>query len=156
MGSEEPAVSMDRTGKIVMSKHNEIKLLNVKYASGAEEDGEKLPLPPKDLGSCEMYPKELIHNSNGRFVVACGDGEYVIYTSLKWRNKAFGRGLEFVWAKGTGDYAVLESKSKIKMYKNFKEVHVFRPNFSAGGIYTGELLGIRSPKFICFYNWDSV
>ena len=32
-----------------------------------------------------------------RFVVVCGDGEYIIYTALAWRNKMFGQALEFVW-----------------------------------------------------------
>lgn len=35
--------------------------------------------------------QSLKHNSNGRFVTVCGDGEYVIYTALAWRNKSFGR-----------------------------------------------------------------
>ena len=33
-----------------------------------------------------------------RFVVVCGDGEYIIYTAMALRNKAFGSALEFVWA----------------------------------------------------------
>lgn len=37
-------------------------------------DGERLPLPVKDLGSCDLYPQSLQHNPNGRFVVVCGDG----------------------------------------------------------------------------------
>ena len=29
----------------------------------------------------------------------CGDGEYIIYTAMALRNKAFGSGIqEFVWA----------------------------------------------------------
>jgi len=31
-------------------------------------------------------------------VVVCGDGEYIIFTALAWRNKSFGNALEFVWA----------------------------------------------------------
>ena len=49
----------------------------------------------------------------GRFIVVCGDGEYIIYTSQALRNKAFGAALDFVWsAVGTGDYAVRESISR--------------------------------------------
>jgi hypothetical protein len=35
--------------------------------------------------------QSLRHNPNGRFVTVCGDGEYVVYTALAWRNKSFGR-----------------------------------------------------------------
>lgn len=34
----------------------------------------------------------------GRFVVVCGDGEFIIYTAMALRNKSFGSALEFVWA----------------------------------------------------------
>jgi coatomer subunit beta' len=51
--------------------------------------------------------------SPGRFIVVCGDGEYIIYTSQALRNKSFGSALDFVWsAVGTGDYATRESISK--------------------------------------------
>ena len=67
-----------------------------------------------------------------RFVVVCGDGEYIIYTALAWRNKSFGSAQEFVWAEDAGVYAVREGSSKVKVYKNFKEKTVVKPDFSAG------------------------
>ncbi|PNH07383.1 Coatomer subunit beta'-2, partial [Tetrabaena socialis] len=112
---------MDNSGKIIWARHNEIQTVNIK-ALGAElevADGERLPLPVKDLGSCDLYPQSLEHNPNGRFVVVCGDGEYIVYTALAWRNKAFGAGLEFVWSADSNDYAIRESGNKVKIYKNF-------------------------------------
>lgn len=50
-------------------------------------DGERLPLTVKDMGACEIYPQTVQHNPNGRFVVVCGDGEYIIYTAMALRNK---------------------------------------------------------------------
>ncbi|KAL9679540.1 hypothetical protein QQ045_017405 [Rhodiola kirilowii] len=78
-------------------------------------DGERLPLAVKELGTCDLYPQSLKHNPNGRFVVVCGDGEYVIYTAVAWRNRSFGTALEFVWSSD-GEYAVRESTSKIKIF----------------------------------------
>ena len=99
LGREEPAVSMDNSGKIIWAKHSEIQTANVKSSLDEEfKDGERLVLPVKDLGSCEVYPQSLLHSPNGRFGVVCGDGEYIIYTALAWRNKSFGSALEFVWA----------------------------------------------------------
>lgn len=64
--------------------------------------------------------QSLKHNPNGRFVVVCGDGEYIIYTALAWRNRSFGSALEFAWSSD-GEYAVRESTSKIKIFtKNFQ------------------------------------
>ena len=155
LGSEQPPVSMDASGKVIWAKHNEIKGVSLKSLGETEEDGERLLVSPKDLGTCEIYPQSLMHDAKGRFVVVCGDGEYIIYTALKWRNRAFGSGQEFVWAPGAGEYAVRENQSRVKLYKNFKERTTIRPNFSAEGIFGGPLLSIRSSSFICFYDWAS-
>src|SRR4051812_8812056 len=110
---------MDTNGKVIWARHNEIQTVNIKAASGTPcdsiqsielfiqiahletgeiVDGERLQLSTKELGNCEIFPQTLQHNPNGRFVVVCGDGEYIIYTALAWRNKSFGSALEFVWA----------------------------------------------------------
>ncbi len=67
LGREEPAISMDNSGKIIWAKHSEIQTANVK-ASLEEDftDGERIVLPVKDLGSCEIYPQSLVHSPNGR------------------------------------------------------------------------------------------
>ncbi|CAH2036488.1 unnamed protein product [Thlaspi arvense] len=155
LGREIPVASMDNTGKIIWAKHNEIQTANIKSVGADYEvtDGERLPLAVKELGTCDLYPQSLKHNPNGRFVVVCGDGEYIIYTALAWRNRSFGSGLEFVWSS-EGECAVRESSSKIKTFsKNFQEKKSIRPTFSAEKIFGGTLLAMCSNDFICFYDW---
>ncbi|KAL3633027.1 hypothetical protein CASFOL_026011 [Castilleja foliolosa] len=155
LGREVPVASMDNSGKIIWAKHNEIQTVNIKSIGSDYEvaDGERLPLAVKELGTCDLYPQSLKHNPNGRFVVVCGDGEYIIYTALAWRNRSFGSALEFVWST-EGEYAVRESTSKIKIFsKNFLEKKSIRPTFSAEHIYGGTLLAMCSNEFICFYDW---
>ena len=96
--------------------------MNIKSLGADYElvDGERLQLAVKDLGSSDLYPQTLEHNPNGRFVTVCGDGEYIVYTALAWRNKSFGQALEFVWSADSNEYAVRESASKIKVFKNFQ------------------------------------
>jgi coatomer subunit beta' len=156
IGKEEPTISMDQSGKIVWAKQNEIQQVDVRQ-DGGYLDGERIVLPVKDLGSCEVYPQLLQHSPNGRFAVVCGDGEYIIYTALSWRNKAFGQGLEFVWSSDSNEYAIRESTSKIKLFRSFKEkTNVFvRPNFAAEGIFGGPLLGVKSASFVMFYDWET-
>ncbi|ODM95916.1 Coatomer subunit beta' [Orchesella cincta] len=156
-GREEPAVSMDANGKIIWAKHSEVQQANLKALSeGAEvKDGEKLPLAVKDMGSCEIYPQTVAHNPNGRFVVVCGDGEYIIYTSMALRNKAFGPAQEFVWALDSSEYAIRENSSSVKLFKNFKEKKVFKPEYGAEGIFGGYLLGVKSVSGLAFYDWET-
>ncbi|WVO14159.1 hypothetical protein L204_101790 [Cryptococcus depauperatus] len=163
LGRDEPAVSMDTSGKIVYARNTEILTTNLSSlplssSPDAPEDGQRLPLSLRDLGTTEVYPQSLQHSPNGRFVTVCGDGEYIIYTSLAWRNKAFGNGTSFAWASDSNTYAVQEGKSKIKVYRNFKE----RPShLSALGtwpiesIHGGILLSARGPGFVMFWDWET-
>ena len=73
-----------------------------------------------------------------RFVVVCGDGEYIIYTAMALRNKSFGSAQEFVWAADSSEYAVRENASTVKLFKNFKERKTFRPDFGAEAIFGGK------------------
>lgn len=165
LGSDDPVASMDSTGKIVWATNNEIQTTSVRgVASGSGPDdeglpdGERLPIIPRDLGACELYPQILKHNCNGRFVAVCGDGEFIIYTAQALRNKAFGQALDFVWSgSGTGDYAIRESISRLKVFKNFKEHKTINPaTASAEGLFGGHMLGVKgSDSAVLFYDWDS-
>lgn len=159
LGREEPVVSMDTSGKIIWAKNSEIQTANTKMGVDDHiKDGDRLALPIKDLGSCEIYPQTLKHSPNGRFVSVCGDGEYIIYTALAWRNKTFGNGLDCVWASDSNMYAVRESTSRIKVFKSFKEKTGLLPpklSYTAEGIFGGGLLGVRSKSFLIFYDWET-
>lgn len=124
--------------------------------SAAHVDGEPISLSEREMGSVELFPQTVAHNANGRFLVVSGDNEYVIYTAQALRNKSFGQALDFVWsAYGTGNYAVRESTSRVKIFKDFKETAAFKPGIPAEGIFGGALLGVRSADTVVFYDWDS-
>lgn len=88
--------------------------------------------------------------------MVCGDGEYIIYTAMALRNKAFGSALEFVWAVDSSEYAVRESNTSVKVFKNFKEKKQFKPEMTAEGIFGGAMLGVRSTSSLAFYEWDNL
>lgn len=162
LGSDDPVASMDTTGKVVWAMNNEIKTASVRGVAGSGEDalpdGERLPVVPRDLGACELYPQMLKHNCNGRFVAVCGDGEFIIYTAQALRNKAFGQALDFVWSgSGTGDYAIRESVNRIKVFKNFNESKVIVPaTASAEGLFGGQMIGVKGGDgAVLFYDWES-
>ncbi|XP_038548590.1 coatomer subunit beta'-like isoform X2 [Micropterus salmoides] len=156
LGREEPAMSMDSSGKVMWARHSEVQQANLKAMGETEMmDGERLRLGVKDMGSCEIYPQTIQHSPNGRFVVVCGDGEYIIYTAMALRNKSFGSALEFVWAHDSSEYAIREGSSMVKIFKNFKEKKAFKPEFGAEGIFGGFLLGVRSNSGMAFYDWES-
>lgn len=122
------------------------------------KDNTPISLPTKDLGTCEIYPQTLLHSPNGRFVAVCGDGEYIIYTALAWRNKAFGSALDFVWGskENSNDFAIRESATSVKVYKNFQEKSGgLDVGFSADGLSGGVLLGVKGQGGVSFFDWAS-
>jgi len=96
-------------------------------------------------------------------VTVCGDGEYIIYTALAWRNKAFGSGSGFAWASDSNTYAVRDGSSTniktspIKVFRNFKERAglVKGINYTTSGIWGGSLLCVKGNGFVCFYDWEN-
>lgn len=164
-GSDTPAVSMDVAGKLVWTKNLEAYSAVIKATTQPKDqqdneeefDGTWLTLSPKDLGTVEVQPSQLIHSPNGRFVAVVGDGEYIIYTALAWRNKSFGQAAELAWTQDSNEYAIRTSNGAIRSYRNFTErpASHFNVGFAATRIFGGTLLGIAGDDFVAFYDWES-
>ena len=156
LGSEEPVVSYCG-GKLIWANGVDIQTVNLKQLDQAQlpEEGESINsiLSVKDMGACELFPQALAHHPSGRLFAVCGDGEYVIYTAQALRNKSFGKAIGFAWSP-EGHYATRDGMGKITVFHNFKEAFSFRPEFSIDEIHSGELLAIRGPDFVVFYDWN--
>lgn len=156
LGREEPAMSMDAQGKIVWASHSMLQQANLKNLDAREtiKDGVALPLQVKDMGTCEIYPQSILHNPNGKFLVVCGNGQYIIYTALTLRNKDFGDALEFVWASDPAYYAIRDGQ--VKIFKNSKLLRQFKPDFGCEGIYGGYMLGVKTLAGLALYDWETL
>lgn len=153
LGREEPAMSMDNNGKIVWAKHSELQQANIKTLGDRDsiKDGAILPLQVKDMGTCEIYPQSIVHNPNGKFLVVCGDGQYIILTALTLRNKDFGKASDFVWSSDPSLYAIRDGQ--VKVYNNGKLHKQFKPDFGCDGVHGGFMLGVRNLAGLAFYDW---
>lgn len=164
LGNEEPAMSMDSFGKIVFARHSELHQANIKLLGNEEEikDGVPLPLQTKDIRTCEIFPQTISHNPNGRFVVVCGDGEFIILTALTLKTtKDYGTALEFVWASDSSIYAIRENINTIKIFKtstvsNKFKLHGEFDSDRYSGIYGGSMLGVKTEAGLSFYEWNTL
>ncbi|RVE64372.1 hypothetical protein OJAV_G00125350 [Oryzias javanicus] len=170
LGREEPAMSMDSSGKVMWARHSEVQQASLRTLGDTEvQDGERLPLGVKDMGSCETFDSTNAHPNTApletyvrivplseEFVVVCGDGEFIIYTAMALRSKSFGSAEEFVWAHDSSQYATRENINGVKIFKNFKLKKTFKPSFGAEAIFGGFLLGVRSNNGLAFYDWENV
>ncbi|CAR30176.1 coatomer subunit beta' [Lachancea thermotolerans CBS 6340] len=160
-GNDDPKLSLDPVGKLVWCGGKNASATDVFTAAirGTEgaDDGEPLPLQTKELGNVDVFPQSLKHSPNGRFVTVVGDGEYIVYTALAWRNKAFGKCHDFVWGPDSNSYALIDESGHVKFHKNFKELTSWSIplEFGVEKLYAGALLGVKADGFVYFFDWDS-
>lgn len=120
-------------------------------------DGEIIPLTPKELGTSDVFPQNLQHSPDGRLVAVWGDGEYVIYSTIGWRNRAFGKGTEIAWAAPGGDiFAARDSNGRVTI--NRVSAHdqgaPLRGVSNCDKIYGGPLLGVSvGGSTLSFFDW---
>ena len=162
LGRDEPIFSMDPSGKLIYTRNTDVLSANLQVRQEDIEghtDGARLVLSIKELGTTEVFAASISHSPNGRFVTVVGDGEYIVYTALAWRNKAFGNGTSFAWAGDSNTYAVLEGRMKIRLYKNFRERTGAGMKGSGSwgieGLHGGTLLAARGNGFVVFWDWES-
>lgn len=130
--------------------------LFISLVASSLTDGQRVATSSREMGNTEVFAQSLQHSPNGRFVTVCGDGEFIIYTALAWRNKAFGPGLSFAWANDSNTYAVREAAGNIKVFRNFKErPGLITTGFKAEDVKGGTLLGVVGPGFVSFYDWET-
>ena len=76
LGREEPPCPWNAGGMIICAKHSELQQASLKALEKEEiQDGERLHLAGKDMGSCKVYLQTVQHNTNGKFVVVSLPGQ---------------------------------------------------------------------------------
>lgn len=161
IGSDEPKISLDPVGKLIWcggknSSATDVVTAVIKDNQDIEE-GTALPLQSRELGSVDVFPQYIRHSPNGRFIAVVGDGEFIVYTALAWRNKSFGKCMDFVWGNDSNSYALINESGEIRFYKNFKEVVGWSIplQFVAQKLFPGNLLGVKANGLIYFFDWES-
>jgi len=73
------------------------------------------------------------------------------------RNKSFGSALDFVWGSkdNSNDYAIRESPTVVKVFKNFVEKPGIDVGFQADSLAGGVLLGVVGQGGVSFLDWQT-
>ncbi|KAL6942413.1 hypothetical protein ACO0QE_003588 [Hanseniaspora vineae] len=168
MGNDDPIFSMDPVGKLVWcggkigTSASDVFTSLIKPVDEEQaetlEDGSLVPLQVKELGNVDVYPTAIKHSPNGRNVAVLGDGEYIIYTSLAWRNKAFGKCQDFAWAPDSNSYVILDQQGGLQLFNNFKSIKVLDVEItdSIEKLFTGPFLGVKTVDgFTSLFDWET-
>nr|CAG4640646.1 EOG090X01FO [Eulimnadia texana] len=139
LGREEPAMSMDQSGKIIWAKHSEIQQANLKALSDSEiKDGEPLPLAIKDMGACEIYPQSIAHNPNGSSA-----------TTLPGTRTT-------PPPPPTPPTTTTPTNTPTSPPPTTLTTTTTTNTTSFAGIFGGYMLGIKSINSLSFYDWDNL
>ncbi|KAH8114494.1 hypothetical protein DFH11DRAFT_1544211 [Phellopilus nigrolimitatus] len=66
LGCDEPALSMDSTGKLVYTRSTDVLSANLQTVTDVKmPEGQRIHLPVRKLGSTELYVTSLQHSPNG-------------------------------------------------------------------------------------------
>ncbi|CAM6031784.1 unnamed protein product, partial [Sphagnum compactum] len=149
LGRDVPLITMDTTGKVIWARNTDIKTTNLSALTpDVLVDGQKIAFPVKDFGQSEVLPSSLSYSPSGRFVAVLGDGEYVIYTAVAWRNKAFGPCTSFAWSADSNQYPQLiywsESGKHVAISTQKEGFYILDLNPDAVGAYLEQNIPIPS------------
>ena len=153
LGRSEPVAGM-HGNKVVWVKNSTVLTASAELS---EQDG-SCSLPDKELGSSEVAMiNQVTVSPSGRYISVVGnEGDYVIYSSLALRNKAFGKALEVAWNSDADQYATRDASGKVTLHAGqaFNDTLSITIN-GVDRIFGGKLLGIYSASsaILSFHDW---
>ena len=154
MGNEEPLVTFNHNqSKIIYSMQNNLFSLNLKQVDHETKDGEIITIPPKQLGSSEVFPNKINYSPSGRYFSILSDQEFIISTSGVYRASCVGNCSDISWNEG--ESFVIKDGNNIKIFNNLKEEKSFKPGFSFDGVFGGPLFGVKTDEAIFLYDVEN-
>ena len=154
MGSEEPLVTFNHhQSKIIYSMQNNLFSLNLKQLDHEAKDGEIITIPPKQLGSSEVFPNKISYSPNGRYFSILSDQEFIVSTSGVYRASCVGNCSDISWNEG--DSFIIKDGNSVKIFSNLKEEKSFKPGFSFDGVFGGPLFAVKTDEAIFLYDVEN-
>lgn len=157
LGKQDAPVSMDSVnGKLVWAHQSTISQCRLQDLTG-ECRLEKGKGVGRELGQSDFSATAIQFSPNGRFICVQGDGEYCVYTAVAWRNRAFGKSLDFVWAAasvGNNVFAVRDSPTCIRVFEDFQETLTIKTDVQVDRIYgQGTVLAATGSGYCLLYDY---
>ena len=154
MGSDQPLATFSSSqSKIIYSQQNNIFSINLKQITHECKDGEIINIPPKQLGSSEIYPTYIGYSPNGRYFSILSEKEFIISTSGVYRSSCVGPCSDISWNEN--DSFVTKEGNTVKIYQDLKEIKSFRPGFVFDGVFGGPLFAVKTEDSIYLYDCEN-
>ena len=137
LGNEDPLASMDASGKIILARHNEISLVDLNKMEG--EAGRRRAAHADQQGARRVRDLPAVAAAQLQRALRRRDGRRRVHHLHRPRlaQKVVWQRARLCVGARLWEYAVRESPSCIKLFKNFKETRTFKPPFGADALLGG-------------------
>lgn len=154
IGSEVPLATFSQNqSRIIYAQQNSVYSINLKQIQHQTKDGEIIIIPPKQLGSSDIFPNRINYSPNGRYFAILSDREFIISTSGVYRSSCVGNCYDLSWCEG--DSFVTKEGSGVKIYSDLKEAKAFKPGFPFDSVYGGPYITVKNEDNIFIYDIDN-
>lgn len=156
IGQETPLFSFTK-GKLILCKNSAFFTSNLKAVLTKNlKDFESIKPEQKEIGSTDLFPKDLQHSPNGQYFFVTDGTEYAIHKAQTGKQTTFGNCDGIVWSP-QNNLCVMDGNHKVKIVSpSGEEINSLELDFYVEKIFGGDLLGVVGLDFVVFYDYDSL
>jgi coatomer subunit beta' len=156
IGQETPLFSFTK-GKLILCKNSAFFTSNLKAVLTKNlKDFEAIKLEKKEIGSTDLFPKDLQHSPNGQYFFVTDGNEFAIHKSQTGKQTTFGTCDGIVWSP-QNNLCVMDGNHTVRFLSPMgEELNSLELDFYVEKIFGGELLGVVGLDFVVFYDYETL
>ena len=156
IGQEIPLFSFLK-GKMVLCKSSGLVSTNLKAVLSKNlKNFEEVTFEEKELGTTDLFPRDLSHSPNGQYFYLTDGAEFAVHKAQTGKQTTFGTCNGILWSP-QNQLCVLENDFLVKFLSPMgEEVNSLQLDFYVEKIFPGRYLGIVGIDFIVFYDYESL
>ena len=156
IGQETPLYSFNK-GKLILCQSNAFKGTNLKaLVTKNLKDFAVVKCEEKNIGSTDLFPKDLRHSPNGQYFFVTDGSEFAVHKSQTGKQTTFGNCDGILWSP-MNQLCTLEGDYNIKFLSPMgEETNSLQLDFYVEKIFGGRFLGVVGIDFVVFYDFDTL
>ena len=156
IGQETPLFSFSK-GKLILCKNSGFFTSNLKAVLTKKlKDFQEIKLEQKEIGSTDLFPKDLKHSPNGQYFFVTDGTEFAVHKAQTGKQTTFGTCDGIVWSP-QNQLCVMDGNNKVRFLSpTGEEVNSLELDFYVEKIFPGEFLGVVGLDFAVFYDYETL
>ena len=156
IGQETPLFSFSK-GKLILCRNSTFQSSNLKAILTKNlKDFQEVRPDEKEIGSTDLFPKDLRHSPNGQYFFVTDGAEFAVHKAQTGKQTTFGTCDGIVWSP-QNQLCVLDGNHSVRVLSpTGEELNSLQLDFYVEKIFGGECLGVVGLDFVIFYDYDTL